>query len=223
MSERARFGVFCVKAFPHPDSTGSRPGTLRTPPSWLPLSCFAPCIRDHVRWPRPGLASNGQRVTQGQGTPIAQPRGVPEAPVLTQNPARLNCLNSPLSTGAPLSWSHVYPEQRQITGGSPALTPEMTSEKCQILQGPGLKAQSDEQGGVAANSSRAHGDAKAGTPTATAGVPARSLAAGHQLSTTPPRCRAVTAVTANQGHSMQVKAATRGDLRQSAFYHGGGF
>lgn len=144
MSERARFGVFCVKAFPHPDSTGSRPGPLRTPPSWLPLPCFAPCIRDHVRWPRPGLASNGQRATQGRGAPIAQPRGVPEAPVLTQNPARLNCLNSPLSTGAPLSWSHVYPEQRQIMGGSPALTPEMNSEKCQILQGPGLKAQSDE-------------------------------------------------------------------------------
>lgn len=117
----------------------------------------------------------------------------------------------------------MYPEQRQITGSSPALTPEMNSEKCQILQGPGLKAQSNEQGGVAANSSRAHGDAKAGTPTATAGVPARSLAAGHQLSTTPPRCRAVTAVTANRGHSVQVKAATRGDLRQSAFYHGGGF
>lgn len=91
-------------------------------------------------------------MTQGRGAPIAQPRGVPEAPVLTQNPAPLNCLNSPLSTGAPLSWSHVYPEQRQISGGSPALTPEMNSEKCQILQGPGLKAQSDEQGGVAANS-----------------------------------------------------------------------
>lgn len=176
-----------------------------------------------MRWPRPGLASNGQRVTQGRGAPIAQPRGVPEAPVLTQNPARLNCLNSPLSTGAPLSWSHVYPEQRQIMGGSPALTPEMNSEKCQILQGPGLKAQSDEQGGVAANSSRAHGDAKAGTPTATAGVPARRLAAGHQLSTAPPRCRAVTAVTANGGRSVQVKTATRGDLRQSAFYHEGCF